>query len=227
MMVGMPARAPATTTFDGFADDAFEFYEGLVADNSKAYWTEHKHVYEQHVRAPMQALLESLAPAFDATPAMFRPYRDVRFSADKSPYKTAQGGFLELDHGVGYWMQLDADGVSVGGGFHSHDKAQTQRFRAAIDDDNTGKRLATIVGKLTKGGYAVGGDAVRTRPRGVPADHPRLDLMRHESLTVARRVDPADCVSADFAATLAGHWRTIKPLVVWLGEHARPSAKHG
>src|SRR5262245_31491419 len=164
------AGRTAVTAFTGFSDEAFEFYEGLVADNSKAYWTAHKHVYEDRVRAPMQALLESLSARFDGTPAMLRPYRDVRFSADKSPYKTAQGGFLEVAHGVGYWMQLDADGIMVGGGFHAHDKAQTARFRAAIDEEISGKRLVTVVGKLVKGGYAVGGDAVRTRPRGVPAD---------------------------------------------------------
>ena len=223
----MPGHATDSMTFDGFSDDAFEFYEGLVADNSKAYWTEHKHVYEQRVRTPMQALLDSLAPTFNATPAMFRPYRDVRFSADKSPYKTAQGGFLELTHGVGYWMQLDADGISVGGGFHTHDKAQTQRFRDAVDNETTGRRLATVVGKLVKQGYAVGGDAVRTRPRGVAADHPRLDLMRHESLTVSRRIEPTACVSPDFANTLTMHWREIKPLATWLGEHARPTADRG
>ena len=223
-MVGMPAHASTPTTFDGFTDEAFEFYDGLVADNSKAYWTEHKHTYEGHVRAPMQALLDSLAPIFGAAPAMFRPYRDVRFSADKSPYKTAQGGFLELAHGVGYWMQLDAEGISVGGGFHAHDKAQTQHFRAAVDDETNGRRLATVVGKLVKAGYAIGGDAVRTRPRGVPADHPRLDLMRHESLTVSRRIEPIECVSPEFATTLTDAWRTIKPLVTWLGDHARPSA---
>jgi uncharacterized protein (TIGR02453 family) len=222
-MSGMAART-STTDFDGFSDEAFEFYEGLVADNSKAYWTEHKHVYEQHVRSPMQALLDSLAPAFGATPTMFRPYRDVRFGADKSPYKTAQGGFLEVAHGVGYWMQLDAAGVAVGGGFHSHDKAQTARFRAAVDNDLTGRALAAAVSKLVKAGYAIGGDAVRTRPRGVPADHPRLELMRHESLTVSRRLDPADCLSPDFTKTLAGQWRKISPLVDWCGDHASPSA---
>jgi uncharacterized protein (TIGR02453 family) len=224
-MEPMPARTRPSTKAC-FTDEAFEFYEGLVADNSKAYWTAHKHVYEQHVRAPMQALLDELAPTFGATPAMFRPYRDVRFSADKSPYKTAQGGFLELAHGVGYWMQLDAGGISVGGGFHTHDKEQTQRFRAAVDNETTGRTLASAVRRLVKEGYAVGGDAVRTRPRGVPADHPRLDLMRHESLTVARRLDPDLCVSPDFAPALATHWRAITPLVAWLGEHARPSGAH-
>jgi uncharacterized protein (TIGR02453 family) len=221
-MVAMAGRT-AATAFTGFSDEAFEFYEGLVADNSKAYWTAHKHVYEDRVRAPMQALLESLAARFDGTPAMFRPYRDVRFSADKSPYKTAQGGFLETAHGLGYWMQLDADGIMVGGGFHAHDKAQTARFRAAIDNGISGPKLVAVVGKLVKGGYAIGGDAVRTRPRGVAADHPRLDLMRHESLTVSRRLEPAECVAPDFATVLTRHWKSVTPLVDWCRSYAQPT----
>jgi len=221
-MVGMAGRA-AVTAFNGFSDEAFEFYEGLVADNSKAYWTAHKDIYEDQVRGPMHALLESLAPRFKGTPAMFRPYRDVRFSADKSPYKTAQGGFLEIAHGVGYWMQLDADGIMVGGGFHSHDKAQTARFRAAVDNDISGPTLAAAVSKLVKNGYAIGGEAVRTRPRGVAPDHPRLYLMRHESLTVSRRLDPAECVAPDFAKVLAGHRKSVTPLVSWCDSYARPA----
>ena len=69
----MAARQVDVPGFTGFGDDAFEFYEGLTADNSKTYWTAHKHVYETAVRAPMTALLDALAPVFDATPVIFRP----------------------------------------------------------------------------------------------------------------------------------------------------------
>src|SRR5262249_19382540 len=116
---GMAARQVDVPGFTGFGDDAFEFYEGLTADNSRTYWTARKHVEHPAVRAPMTALLDALAPVFDATPVIFRPYRDVRFSADKSPYKTAQGAFLEVEPGVGYWISVGADGVTVGGGFHA------------------------------------------------------------------------------------------------------------
>jgi uncharacterized protein (TIGR02453 family) len=210
-------------TFAGFGDAAFEFYEGLRADNSKTYWTAHKHIYDESVRAPMVALLESLAAKFDATPTVFRPYRDVRFSADKSPYKTNQGGFLEVAPGLGYWMSLDADSVRVGGGFHAHDKAQVARYRAAVDDEHAGGELVKVMHKLVKTGYEIGGDAVRTRPRGVPADHPRLDLMRHESLTVARQVDPNDAGTARFASTITADWKRVAPLIDWCQRHAAPS----
>jgi uncharacterized protein (TIGR02453 family) len=213
----------AVTGFNGFSDRALDFYEGLRADNSKTYWTAHKQVYEDEVRAPMQALLDSLAEEFGGTATLFRPYRDVRFSADKSPYKTAQGGFVGVDEGVGYWMQLDAEGVMVGGGFHAHDKEQTARYRAAVDDEAAGTALEAIIAGLVATGFSTGGDKVKTKPRGVPADHPRLELMRHESLTVARHVPSRESASRRFATTLAKDWRRITPLIDWTLRYAPPS----
>jgi uncharacterized protein (TIGR02453 family) len=203
-----------------FTDDAFEFYEGLRADNSKTYWLAHQHIYDECVRAPMRELLDELAAQFDGSPTLFRPYRDVRFSADKSPYKTAQGGLVEIGAGLGYWMQLDADGVLVGGGFRAHDKTQVARYRDAVDRDTTGKPLVAVMADLTKAGFQVGGDAVKTRPRGVPADHPRLDLMRHESLTVSRHVPADEPVTA---STIAADWRQVSPLVDWCVRHVVPA----
>src|SRR5688572_10134866 len=99
--------------FSGWPEEAVEFYEGLEADNSKTYWQQHKHVYDGCVRAPMEELLAELAPRF-GDGKIFRPYRDVRFSADKSPYKTAIGATLT---GGGY-IQLSADGLSAGAGMY-------------------------------------------------------------------------------------------------------------
>lgn len=196
-----------------FGEEALGFYRGLLADNSKSYWTAHTHVYERAVRDPMRLLLDALAPEFEAEPVLFRPYRDVRFSKDKSPYKTHQGALLQVRPGTGYWVQLDAEGALVGGGFHAQNRDETARFRAAVDDHESGSRLVAILAVLTR--YDIGGDQVRTRPRGVPADHPRLDLMRREFLTVARRVAPAalttDAVRAD--------WTRLRPLVAWINRH--------
>jgi uncharacterized protein (TIGR02453 family) len=202
-----------------FAEEAFTFYEGLSADNSKTFWTAHKDVYEKAIREPMRELLEGLAPAFAADVVLFRPYRDVRFSKDKSPYKTAQGGFLELAPGVGYYLQVDADGVMVGGGFHAHDREQTNRFRAAVDAEHTGAALEALTVKLAKAGFAIGGEQVRTRPRGVAPDHPRLGLMRHENLTVGRQLPPEQVTPA----TIQKHWKSLKPLITWVLDNAAPS----
>nr|WP_239123973.1 DUF2461 domain-containing protein [Rhizocola hellebori] len=201
-----------------FAEEVFTFYEGLSADNSKTFWNAHKDVYEKAIREPMRELLEGLAPAFAADVVIFRPYRDVRFSKDKSPYKTAQGGFLELAPGVGYYLQIDAEGVLVGGGFHAHGREQTNRFRAAVDAEPTGSALETITAKLVKAGFVVGGEQVRTRPRGVAPDHPRLDLMRREYLTVGRQLPPEQVTPT----TVGKHWRSLKPLVMWVLDNAPP-----
>src|ERR1051325_11582899 len=80
--------------FRGWPAEALEFYEGLEADNSRTYWLAHKDVYDKQVQAPMADLLADLAAEFGVG-KIFRPNRDVRFSADKSPYKTAIGAQLE------------------------------------------------------------------------------------------------------------------------------------
>ena len=211
--------------FAGFGDEAYDFYLGLAADNSKDYWNGHKQVYERAVREPMQALLEQLAPEFDAKPSMFRPYRDIRFSQDKSPYKTHQGALLNVAPGVGYYLSLDADGIYVGGGFHTQQRDQTKRFRAAIDQDVAGADLEAIVAKLEKRGLEIGGAQVRTRPRGVPADHPRLELMRREYITAGRAVAPAEAGGAGFVGAVRKDWRTITPLVEWIMKYAAPSSE--
>ena len=111
--------------FRGWPIEAVEFYEGLEADNSKVYWQDHRETYERHVRAPMEALLAELADEFGPA-TMFRPYRDVRFSADKSPYKTTCAARI----GAGY-VSFSAEGLSAGSGLYMPDPATLQRFRAA------------------------------------------------------------------------------------------------
>jgi len=88
----VPARIGRTSTFvvmvfSGWPEEVLDFYEGLIADNSKTYWTAHKPVYDGKIHRPMAELTEELAAEF-GEPKIFRPYRDVRFSADKTPYKT-------------------------------------------------------------------------------------------------------------------------------------------
>jgi uncharacterized protein (TIGR02453 family) len=210
-------------TFTGFPDAAITFYEGLEADNSKAFWQAHKSDYEQHVRTPMVELLDALEPEFG--PAhMFRPYRDVRFSADKSPYKTYQGGFAAREEGIGLYVQISADGLLAAGGFHSHAPDQVERYRAAVDAAGTGSRLVSIVAELRAGGFEIDGDQLKTRPRGYPPDHPRLDLLRYRSLTADRLWAPEPWLHTPQALDrVRDTWRALMPLCAWVSEHVGPS----
>lgn len=175
-------------TFEGFGEMAADFYEGLEADNSKAYWTDHRATYDEQVRAPMLALLADLAPEF-GDGKVFRPYRDVRFSTDKAPYKTQCGATAG-----GRYAQVSADGLMAASGYYRMVPAQIARYRAAVDEERTGDELAAIVAALSAEGYTIGGDRLKSRPRGVDPDHPRLDLLRHRSLFAWRAWPPDDAL---------------------------------
>ncbi|MEU7830874.1 MULTISPECIES: DUF2461 domain-containing protein [unclassified Nonomuraea] len=209
--------------FTGFPDEAFVFYEGLEADNSKTYFTRHKHFYEDAVRAPMLALTEELAAEFGQA-QLFRPYRDVRFAKDKSPYKTHQGAFVDLTPGIGFYVQIGADGLFTAGGCYTQASDQVARYRAAVDEDLTGKPLADMVTALRAEGYVIGGDRLKTRPRGIAEDHPRLDLLRHRSLHAGRRWEPEPWVhTAEVLDRVRATWRAFGPLVDWMCAHVRAS----
>lgn len=165
-------------SFAGWPVEAVEFYEGLEADNSRTYWHEHKSVYDRCVKAPMDALLDELGGG-----RLFRPNRDVRFSKDKSPYKLNCAAQLP---GGGY-VSFSADGLFVGSGLYMPDAAALRRFRAAVDDSKSGEALVAIVDRLRRDGYEVGAhEILKTAPRGFPADHPRIDLLRHKGLVMSR-----------------------------------------
>jgi uncharacterized protein (TIGR02453 family) len=209
--------------FSGFGEGAVEFYDGLLADNSKAYWTDHREVYERDVLGPMQALLATLAPEF-GTGKVFRPYRDVRFSRDKSPYKTACGATVGP-----FYVQVSADGLMAAGGGYRWASDQVARFRTAVDDDRRGGDLVTRLAALSRtriDGTAptIDGDRLATRPRGVAPDHPRLDLLRFRSLYAHRGWDPDDVLhEAATAQRVAAVWRAIRPLTEWLDDHVGPA----
>src|SRR3954449_7212323 len=103
------------TAFAGIPDDAFRFYSDLEQNNNRDWWLEHKPVYDGAVKEPLTLLLAGLEPRFGPA-RLFRPNRDIRFSAEKAPYKTAQGAFAALGEGVGFYVQLSADGLFIGGG---------------------------------------------------------------------------------------------------------------
>jgi uncharacterized protein (TIGR02453 family) len=210
------------TGFHGFPAEAVDFYARLERDNTREFWQANKATYEACVREPMVALLDELSEEFGAGSA-FRPHRDVRFSRDKSPYKTYQGGFAALTPGTGYYLHLDATGLLAGGGFHAHSPAQVERFRAGVDRDDTGSELVGIVSRLERLGFEVGGDAVKTRPRGFVADHPRIDLLRHKSLTVGRQFGAPEWLATRTALTRVREaWRAVRPLNEWLDRNAGP-----
>ncbi|MEO6204532.1 MAG: DUF2461 domain-containing protein [Mycobacteriales bacterium] len=200
------------TTFTGFPVAGLDFYEDLENDNSKAFWTEHKHVYDASVRAPLEALATSLAGQFGPA-KLFRPYRDVRFSKDKTPYKTHQGAwFTESSR----YVQISAAGLFVAAGYWEATPARVDRLRRAVADDMTGAQVEALLAALPKG-FVVGGDTLVRVPPAYPKDHPRADLLRHKSLTVSREIgSPAWLSTPRAKAEIAKLLTAFGPVVSWL-----------
>jgi uncharacterized protein (TIGR02453 family) len=205
--------------FRGWPVEALEFFEGLEADNSKSYWQRNRETYDRLVRAPMEELLEDLALEWGEG-RIFRPYRDIRFSSDKTPYKTHIGAMV----GDGY-VQLSADGLAAGSGMWEMAPDQLERYRAAVSEDRTGRRLADLVSKVTAAGPEITGHGVlKTAPKGYPKDHPRIELLRYKGIVAWREWPVAAWLGTRRAEDRVVEFlRTSKPLNEWLRRHVGAS----
>jgi uncharacterized protein (TIGR02453 family) len=204
--------------FSGWPEEALDFYDGLAADNTKTYWTEHKAVYEEKILQPMAHLAEELATEF-GEPKIFRPYRDVRFSPDKTPYKTHIGAVIG---GSGY-VQLSAEGLGAGAGMWEMNPEQLARYRQAVASDRPGAELEEIIAEIGKADITVHGHgALKSAPRGYPVDHPRIALLRYKGLTAWKQwpVEPW-LESAAAKDRVVSFLRTAGPLCSWLTGHVR------
>lgn len=201
--------------FTGWGAEAIEFFDGLEVDNSKTFWEANKATYVERIKAPMEALLHELAPEFGAT-KVFRPNRDIRFSNDKSPYKTNIAAMV----GGGY-ISLSAAGLGVGSGMYHMESDQLDRYRRALDDDAAGADIDDVVRVLRKGGHElIAHGELKTAPKGYPKDHARIDLLRSKGLTVWRQWDPAPWLSTKKAKDkVVAVLRAAKPLNEWLEKH--------
>jgi uncharacterized protein (TIGR02453 family) len=210
-------------SFSGWPEEALDFYDGLAADNSKTYWTAHKNLYDTKVLRPMSELLEELAPEFGET-KIFRPYRDVRFSKDKTPYKTHIGAMV----GSGY-IQLSAEGLAAGQGMYGMAPDQLGRYRDAVAAERSGGDLTRAIAAVERHDIDVHGrDVLKTAPRGYPADHPRIGLLRYKGI-VAWQQWPVEPWLETAAAKdrVAGFLRATRPLTTWLEANVGPSVTGG
>jgi uncharacterized protein (TIGR02453 family) len=204
--------------FTGFPEAALDFYDDLEMDNTKSFWEAHKGVYAESVKAPIVALTDALAPEFGAA-KVFRPYRDVRFAKDKTPYKTHPGAYDGVGPACGWYVEISARGVRTGAGFYDASGTDLARIRESIDHEATGKQLQRILTKLEKAGFEIGGEKLKTSPRGYDADHPRIDLLRHKSLTAGKPYGFDEVIhSPKLVDAVRKDWRALRPLVEWVGD---------
>jgi uncharacterized protein (TIGR02453 family) len=202
--------------FAGIPIAAFDFYEDLEADNTKSFWTAHKAVYEESVRAPLEALAADLEREF-GTAKVFRPYRDVRFSKDKTPYKDHQGMWFGESS---LYVQVSAAGLLVAGGYYDTSPAQVERLRRGVADDVAGPALERAVAAVRRKGFEIGGHRLTRVPAGYAKDHPRGELLRHRTLFARREVGVPDWIGTPRArAELGKLLRAVRPLTDWLHDN--------
>jgi uncharacterized protein (TIGR02453 family) len=228
MADGTAARTSTSPPFTGFPRATFRWFAGLEADNSRAWFAAHRAIYDDAVRGALEAMLEELADELGGRVHLFRQHRDVRFSADKSPYKTTTYG-LVVDRPASLaalYAQLSATGLFAGTGYHVLAADQLARFRDAVADDASGPALERAVAAARAAGLETFGEALKTAPRGHPRDHPRVALLRHRSLVAGRRLDAGDGGIARPAALdhARSTWAACEALNAWLDEHVGPSA---
>ena len=211
MMIVAPRPAPAGR-FSGFPREALKFFADLERHNNREWFLAHKEVYERACREPMQQLVEALGPKFGKS-KISRINRDIRFSNDKSPYKT------NISAGIGnHYVFLSKDRLYVGGGMYMPDSAGLARFRAAIAADASGRQLARIVTALRRKGYKVDThETLKSAPKGYSADHPRIDLLRMKDIHAGKSFKPAAWLSTPKALERITRVMTdVKPLADWL-----------
>lgn len=212
------------TEFRGFPPELFTFFEELEKDNSKSFSDAHKPVWEEQVRAPMRALLDELAEEFGQL-RMFRPNRDVRFSKDKSPYKLWVGATSESRAvgGTGYYIEVSATRLITGFGAMLMARDQLERFRAAIDDEQSGRAFEMLAAEslpITSGIEP----PLKTGPRGYPSDHPRTKFLRWKGAAIVQEYDRADWMhSSEALERIRTIWRGAAPLKAWLDAHVGAS----
>ena len=198
--------------FTGWPAAALEFFVGLEADNSRAYFLAHKEQYETAVKAPFLALSEEITKEFGPL-HLFRPNRDTRFAKDKSPYKTAAAAVTEGKGGASYYVQISAEGLYVGSGYYHLASDQLERFRNAVADNRRGAPFATAVEALRKQKYSVDSrESLKRVPRGFDADHPRAELLRMKGMHVGR----------DFSAPKWLHTAGARDRILKTGATPRP-----
>jgi uncharacterized protein (TIGR02453 family) len=214
-------------SFEGFGAGVVGWFEGLERDNSKRYVDATRATLEDEVHGPFAEMLAELSGEFGGDVHVFRQHRDVRFSPDKSPYKTRTYGLLHPvpESAAALFAQISARGLYAGTGYWRMASDQLERYRSAVLDDAAGAALADALQAVTAEGLEVGAPALKTAPRGLPRDHPRVELLRYKELIAGRTLAPGPALATHAALDhVAATWRAARPLTAWLDGRVGPPA---
>jgi uncharacterized protein (TIGR02453 family) len=217
----MPSRA--APAFRGWPPAAVEFLRELEANNDRTWFKANRLRYDEDVVAPTLALADELTDLGSAH--LFRPWNDTRFRPGP-PIKEHVGLAIGYEGAGGFYVELSLDGLLVAGGLHAPAPDQVERLRAAIDAPRTAAALERAVRHAAEGGMAINDPDLVRAPRGYPADHPRLDLLRRRRMIVHHRHGLRRWLHRPEAGRrIRQELEAAAPLVGWLREHVGPSQR--
>jgi uncharacterized protein (TIGR02453 family) len=225
----------ATETFPGFRPEAIQFLADLAANNDRAWFQPRKADYERLLKQPLEALCVALAQRFEArgvplsadpVRSPFRIYRDVRFSKDKSPYKTSASAAFrwnesgaELSHqegDPGGYFHLAPGDAYVGGGMWHPPTTKLAAFRRAVLTDTQGVRGLLDDPEFKRRFGAISGDSLKRVPPGFPSDHPEAELLKLKDMTFGHRLADADILSPKLPDVLVESFEVAIPVMRFL-----------
>ena len=225
-----------STAFTGFQPDAIRFLLELRANNERAWFQPRKAEYERLLKEPLEALCEALGERFIARAiplradarSPFRIYRDVRFSRDKSPYKTHvsasfpwsgpgnatpdAAGKTESVHGIGGYFHFQPDEFYVGGGMWHPDRERVEAWRTLVDHEPRRVHAAIDDRAFVAAFDQVGGDRLKRVPPGYPADHRDAELLKLKDVTFGRSMTDDEVLTPDLPDILADAFATALPV---------------
>jgi uncharacterized protein (TIGR02453 family) len=221
-----PKPAPATAV-PYFRPEALTFLRNLARNNDRAWFQPRKAVYEAELKEPMLAIIRKVtdammdfAPAFvrPAEKCLFRIYRDTRFSNDKRPYKMHVAAWwshqgLEKTSGAGYYFHVSPKEVIVAAGAYMPEKDQLSQIRHWLLDHHAEFRKLLQKPTVRKTYEEFEGNALTRPPKGFPAEHPGMDLIRCRQWGLAATLPASEALKKDFAATLIRYFRIAAPVV--------------
>jgi uncharacterized protein (TIGR02453 family) len=219
--------------FQGFADANAKFFRALSENQSREWFQAHKAEFEEGYHGPMKELLAEVAAGVDASyrhcdldaPKVFRIFRDVRFSKDKSPYKTHVGGFIPTrrtgkatEVPMALYVHVGQPKSFAAAGHYMMSSEQLLKYRKAVADDKRGRELVKLLAALEKKGFSIASYETYQRvPKGHDAEHPRAEHLKRKGLTVGFPPLPRGVLaSKKLVPWLVGHAKATAPLVEWL-----------
>ena len=220
------------TPFTGFSTKTTKFLRDLGRHNDKAWFDAHRGEYEQYWLEPARAFIDAVGPKVQTfapnivweprvNGSIFRVNRDIRFSKDKTPYKDHIDFWLwegQRSTAVsGFFLRIRAKSIHLGVGSHGFSKEALASYRKALENDGSAESLASLIKRLERAGYTLGGKTYKRPPPGFDGQGAAREFVLHGALWVdVERRPPSELRSNAFAAYCTREWKKMAPLHRWL-----------